>query len=227
MNHILPQSVISSIQQSYLHGVTAAEKGYRYAQEDEDVVTGALGQALLSEDQSVVVDNTVYVWRTTYQKFRGRGKNAAEKLLGADGIIQIEVRDGQQQVVVARKGLLFQAKNNWQGRDLKLKSQSGLLSFPYKIPVGIVINYSPRGYYAVPAETVYDADGDRGKIGDELFRPLSIALAEDFLYCRLGIEDVYYDPASKTLFLPKWLMPKKNMSYRHVITTTVVRVILK
>jgi hypothetical protein len=110
MEHILPASVIESIQKSYIQGVTQAVKGYRFAQEDEDTVTGALGQALFSDDQAVIVNGAVYVWRTTYQKFRGRGPNASEHIIGADGIFQIEVRGGQREMIF-RKGLLFQAKN--------------------------------------------------------------------------------------------------------------------
>ncbi len=222
MQHILPEAVISSIRDSYQRGVAIAEKGYIYAQEDEDVVTGALGQALLAEDQVITVDGSVYIWRTIYQKFRGRGKNATEKLLGADGIFQVEIRDGQQDILL-RKGLLFQAKNRWQGQDKKLKSQAGALATPPEI--GIVIDYSNNGFHSCSAIAAFNADGNRRKLPDNELESLSVTLGDKFLYCRAGIENVFYDPISKTLYLPPGFKPIKKLAYRHVVTTKVIQVV--
>jgi hypothetical protein len=217
---LLPKSVLDSIREAYLRGISAAERGYIFGQEDEDVLTGALGQALLSEDRAVVENREVYVWRITYNKFRGRGKNAAEKILGADGIFQIDVRDAEGQIL-RRKGLLFQAKKGWQGKDAKLASQASLLAWPPG--VAVVINYTPNGYKACLANIVNDAEGDRCKIAPEAMKSLTTTLGEDSLLCRVGLQGLFYNPLTKVLEFPFGLKPPKQ-SYRHVITTKVIRV---
>ncbi len=217
----LPNEVIASIQQSYLRGVAAAEKGYIYAQEDEDVVTGALGQALLAEDQVVVADNAVYVWRTTYQKFRGRGKNATEKILGADGIFQLEVLSSETGILF-RKGVLFQAKNRWQGKDAKLKEQADLLTLPEGI--GIIIDYSDAGFVTCSATAASKANGDRRNLPHDELEGLSETLSNQFLYCHKGLENVFYEPETRTLHLPAIFRPLKR-AYRHVFTTKVIEVL--
>jgi len=98
------------------------------------------------------------------------------------------------------------------------------MDFPFGKPVSVVLNYRPDGFFAVPADLVYHADGDWRKLPPDSIRPLEVALAEEFLYCRLGVEDVFYDSDSKTLYYPSWVSPHKNMTYRHVITTKVIEV---
>jgi hypothetical protein len=84
-------------------------------------------------------------------KLRGRGANAPEKELGADGIFQIEVLDLDGQYIV-RKGLLSQSKIGWTGRDGRLFEQARNLL--RQSESAIVIDYSPHGYRAIPARDV-------------------------------------------------------------------------
>ena len=86
--------------------------------------------------------------RTASYKLRERGAHAPEKELGADGIFQIEVLDLNGKFIV-RKGLLFQSKIGWTGRDGRLFEQArNLLG---QSESAIVIDYSPDGYKAIPA----------------------------------------------------------------------------
>src|ERR1700689_1754658 len=110
MQDILPEAVLSALREHYYTGVKAAEIGYEYNAADEDAVTGALGQALVTHGNRIVeVDGEVFGWRATHFKVGGRGKNAPERRLGADGIFQLEVRNRFGRLI-RRKGLLFQAK---------------------------------------------------------------------------------------------------------------------
>lgn len=221
MLNTLPEPVIDSIRASYLRGIAAAERGYIYAQDDEDVVTGALGQALLSENQVVMADGSVFVWKTTYQKFRGRGKDATEKHLGADGIFQIEIQQRQQSTVF-RKGLLFQSKNRWQGKDARLKEQAGSLAFPPEI--GVVLDYSDEGFFACSAKDAYEAEGDRRKLPHNAMLSLASMLGDEFLRCQKGLENVFYDVVSRTIYLPPEFPHLEQLTSFHVITTRIIQV---
>ena len=94
MEDILPEPVIHSIRDHYYAGITAAELGYKNNAADEDSLTGALGQSLLTPGLvQVIVNGEVFAWQAYHYKIRGRGKSAPEKDLGTDGIFQIEVFD--------------------------------------------------------------------------------------------------------------------------------------
>jgi len=87
-----------------------AEEGFESTEEDEDSITGDFLRALRKGwTEPVIRDEVSWRWRLTTRKFRGRGELATESLIGADGIIQIEVTSPQG--ITFRKGLLFQAKN--------------------------------------------------------------------------------------------------------------------
>ena len=58
---------------------------------------------------------------------RGRGRGATEKITGADGVFQLELRDLSGRIV-RRKGLLFQAKNRWRRTSKKLREQAAVLA---------------------------------------------------------------------------------------------------
>lgn len=93
----------------YRVSIAAAVRGYADSAADEDAVTGALGQALRGEG-TIRLDGKVVRWTTRYRKLRGRGRGAPEKMLGADGIFEVELEDDEG--VRSRKSLPFQAKNN-------------------------------------------------------------------------------------------------------------------
>ncbi len=218
MVNVLPELVRHSIRSSYQHSILRAEQAYIHSQEDEDAVTGALGQALFVPQEVITVDGVVYVWRTVYYKLRGRGKNAEEKIYGADGLIQIELKDNQEKIL-ASKALLFQAKNRWKGKDKKLASQAALLArSPH---TAIIINYSSDGYSACPAEIAYSAGGNRNYIESQEMRSLASVLGDDFLDCRVGLMGVHYNHETKKLTVPPYDPVRRE--YKHEITTTVIR----
>ena len=200
MEDILPLFVLNDIRDRYLAGVTSAEFGYKYSQGDEDSLTGALGQALLTPPR-IVYDNegNAFAWSIYYFKLRGRGADAPEKDIGADGIFQIEVQ-GVTGNIIRRKGLLFQAKKRWSGTDQRLREQAKQLSSdPHK---AIVVDYSPNGYSAFLARDVVQAEGNRRKLSRRQVKRLAEVLGEDFLRCRIGVIGLYYDPEIERFYDP-------------------------
>ncbi len=220
MRELLPEPVVTAIQRHYERAISAAQEGYNSSREDEDSVTGALGQAMRRINGRVTVDGVVYRWRTTYRKFRGRGYKAAEKLFGADGIFEIEVFDDDGNTL-GRKALLFQAKNNWRGRDERLTRQASQLSGVRG--AAIVVNYGSEGYTAVSAEIVAEAEGNRSRLPPEAESPLSDVIARKFVLCSIGRRDLYYDAERKLLvYLSEGqIILARRLPVRHRVRTTV------
>jgi len=189
----LPPIVRRFIQDRYLAGTANAEAQYQNAAGDEDSLTGALG-ALISTSEPVgftVDSETTVVVEISYRKLRGRGHDAPERRFGADGIFQVNVSAdnvGEQ----FRKGLPFQAKKNWKGRDSRLAKQAEQMQ--RTLHGGIVIDYSPSGFTACRADAVVQSLGNRKAVEKAgSFQRLGQMLANAFLDCEIGIEGLYYN----------------------------------
>ena len=91
----IPAQVKEAIAKHVETAVERARDGYSSAEEDEDTLTGDLGGNLRIRTQTVSVDQDQirgeWKWGITYYKFRGRGRNATESMLGADGIFELTV----------------------------------------------------------------------------------------------------------------------------------------
>jgi hypothetical protein len=188
VNDVLDPGVIAKIGEQMRDAARAAQENYESYMADEDTVTGALGGTF---DHIVrgtfVVNGTRWSWRTRTKKLRGRGPGADEKEIGADGLFEIEVQDANG-VILARKSLPFQAKNDRRGSRARLAEQARKIA---ALPGGgCVVDYSRDGYTAVNAQTVADQDGAWPM---SPATPLGDYLAQDFLPCRVGSRDLYYD----------------------------------
>lgn len=219
MLNSLPEIVQRQIGESFKDGVLKAQEGFMYGREDEDVLTGALGQSLVARGY-IEIEGEKFKWKTSYSKFRGRGKNATEKLLGADGIFQIELVNESEEPLF-RKGLLFQAKKGWEGKDSNLQGQAKQLTAFGDF--GFIINYTSEGYEAFSATIVQEANGDRREISQDNTKRLIDVLGTDFVVCRSGKTGLWYDIYSRKLHLPISHKPIPR-AYRHVITTTIVQI---
>ena len=102
-----------------------------------------------------------------------------------------------------RKGLPFQSKKNWKGRDRRLASQAR--DMMRRVGNGIVINYTPDGYSACEIEQAIEARGNRRAVANAgHFEPLGQMLANRFLECRIGILGLYYDNESERFLRERW-----------------------
>jgi len=136
-------------------------------------------------------------WRATYAKFRGRGRNAAEKFTGADGILQIEFID-KSAGLFRTKGILFQAKKRGSEEPSRLIAQ--VQKMEQLAPHGsAVFEYSESGYHAIDGTDVIESNG---RIAKSTLQSLDHYLADRFLRCAVGMFGLYYDHSSKVLTVP-------------------------
>lgn len=191
MRDLLPQQVLDAIGHQYRKAVQAGVEDYLSQQADEDAVTGSFGGAVRAlVHGTVLTANGTFKWRSSSKKLRGRGPHAPEKRIGIDAIIELEIWDDSEELIGV-KVLPFQGKNEWSGKDKLLPSQADLMS---KIPGGgLVVDYRATSFEAVTAEAAAKAHGDRNRVTAASFRDFGAMLAEDFLECRVGTRNAYYD----------------------------------
>jgi hypothetical protein len=214
--------MIRELRDHFFAGVTAAELGFPYAQEDEDSLTGAVGQSLLAPRTEVRTEGGAFVWETHSYKVRGRGKGAPEKSLGVDGVFELEVHDHVRDLT-RHKGLLFQAKKNWRGADHDLLDQVQSMSRIERD--SIVIDYRRDGYRAFDALDVLEARGNRRGLRAGQALRLAEVLGEQFLKCRRGVVGMRYDENVRKLIIPASNLREGLTAAMadHVIVTSVDR----
>jgi hypothetical protein len=193
MRDILPPGLLDSLRDRYLAGVADAESLFGMHRADEDTLTGALGQAIASRDPyTFSTENRIYLVRTEYYKIRGRGRNAPERMHGVDGIFQISVTQDSGHVI-RRKGLPFQAKKNWRGKNAALRKQAELMA--NSLGGGLVVDYTANGYKACDAHAVVERSANRRLLeASGALQSLGQVLGGDFLECRIGRPNLYFDP---------------------------------
>jgi hypothetical protein len=215
MDHLLlPVGLRTLIRDRYLAGVSDAQAKYPFSAGDEDSLTGALGNSISMPSQMIFGDGQrQYEYQIFYHKIRGRGPRAPEKLLGADGIFQIDVNDERGR---RRKGLPFQAKKGWRSADSNLLGQSRQMI--ETAGDGIVIDYRQDQYGACRAEDVVQHQANRRSIDRaRKVRPLGQMLADDFLDCTIGRPGLFFDPTTEAWQADVIGPP----TVEHIITTRI------
>jgi len=191
----IPDEVRVSISKHFDTAVTKAVDGFWSGNEDEDTLTGALGESLRcgTETVNALASNNElpgkWKWSIDYTKFRGRGKNATEKILGADGIFELTLSHGYRQ---DRKSVLFQSKTDWT-TDTDILKQSLLLSTWRE--AAFVLNYTEDAYETFSIDEVVKARGKKPDKGLTLQKTLS----DYFLECKIGDTELEYDARLRRL----------------------------
>ena len=191
----LPDEVRAEIQEHIRVRIEDASLSIASAVEDEDSMTGHLGAKLQIGWQSVDVLRGeipgTWRWAVDYKKFRGRGKGATERFLGADGIFELKLDSGYR---TDTKTLLFQAKSQGRG-GTPLFVQCMKLSTWRE--AAFVIDYRPGDLRALSLD---DVIASRGRIDSEVPTwPLATILSEDFLDCVIGDTTLSYDAVARRL----------------------------
>ena len=201
MRDVIPDELREAIQNHFRHEARGAESGWESAAEDEDTLTGDIGAHLRRDwTRRVRADGGLWRWRVTYKKFRGRGRDALENKIGADGIVQVEVRRDRDPVV-ATKGVLFQAKKGRLERDTHFLEQMSKMET--LAPAGaVVFQYSADGYFAASARDLLAATRHERPLGTVRPTPLGAYLADTFLACGIGLRGMYYDAVRSVLVVP-------------------------
>jgi hypothetical protein len=160
-------------------------------------------------------DGTRFGYSIYHYKLRGRGTKAPEKECGADGIFQIQVTDSTGRLI-RQKGLLFQSKKEWKGKDALLGDQAGKIA--EKPGAGIVIDFGSESYNTCMAKVAAEAQGQRRDIDEKEFSRLAKTLGDEFVRCRVGVEGLYYDQDKELL-----IEPTSDEHGMHVVDTRVQR----
>lgn len=191
----IPQEVKDDIREHLKRALFKTVDEFDSAAEDEDVMTGHLGANLSTGSRPVYVPQGdppgTWTWSLRYNKFRGRGPGATEKLVGADGIFELSVDAGYGS---ASKSMLFQSKM------LDARDDRGLVEQCAKLTTwreaAAVFSYSPAGFQAFTLDSALSTDGDLvGARGV----PLEDFLGGAFLDCVVGDTDLRYHAKPKLL----------------------------
>ena len=217
MKDLLPDAVLGEIASQYRRASVEAVEDYPAQQADEDGLTGALGSVLRRGVRGMAIhDGVQYEWHTQLVRVRGRGPGAPENALGADAVLQIEVRNAAGQLVRV-KALPVQAKKGWTGADARLAAQAETMLAG--CGAGIVVDYRPGSYMAANGPDVLAAGGNRNKLKANQARPLGDLLADEFVPCKLGAIGTRYDPEQEELVRADGT--HAHFLARDVITTSI------
>lgn len=190
----IPDEVRESVALHVKKAIGSAVEAYYSASEEEDSLAAHLCALLKIGTQYVRVRSVDvpgdWQWSIDYTKFRGRGKNATEKVLGADGIFEINVNGFNP----GKKSLLFQAKKELSTDNLLLPQCVNLSTWR---EAACVINFTDSGYYAYFIDDILRS---RGRIPDTQKRiSLDEFFLNWFLACKVGDMDLQYHAKEKIL----------------------------
>ncbi|HTR56144.1 MAG TPA: DEAD/DEAH box helicase [Kofleriaceae bacterium] len=217
MKDLLPEIVLTKIADQYRRAAIDAVEDYAAQHADEDGLTGALGSVLRRDVRGTEVHEGVrYTWHTQLVRVRGRGPGAPEKVLGADAILQIEVKNAAGELVRV-KTLPVQAKHGWDGADSRLAGQTETMLAG--CGSGIVVDYSPGAYMAADGRDVLVAGGNRNNLRPGQERPLGDLLADEFVTCRLGTIGARYDQEREQIVRTDGTLAQFRVN--DVITTSI------
>jgi len=224
LQDIIPAPLFRTIRVYLIDRTAHAEQGWNAGADEEDTLTGDFGGSLRTGGWTESPENgTLWRWRVTYKKFRGRGKDAIEKDTGADGIFQIDVYRAGETLIVS-KGVLFQAKK-YQGssrselikqvRDMERTAPGG----------SAIFEFGPDGYRGASGRDILGArESDPDRIPHPEER-LGNYLAYRFMPCKSGLRGMYYDAVREILVVPleDGQVKVVKVSLRHRLSVEVVQ----
>lgn len=182
----IPEQVQSAIKAHVQERVAEVEERFLSAAEDEDTFTGQLGGLLGAGERKVEVNGQAWYWKIEYTKFRGRGKDATEAKIGADGIFEIRVRGVEGG---GQKSLLFQSK---MGTPRGAEPKRQALKMSNWREAAVFLSYAPEG---IRVSTLDQVMGDQVTGG----KPFSDYFLDDYLACHVGDSDLHYNARARTL----------------------------
>jgi hypothetical protein len=189
LSSIVPQEFLDLIRDRIKAGVADAESLFAINHQEEDALTGALGQAI-STPRPIRYTTSLadFTYHITTHKLRGRGDGAEEKQFGADGVFQVEVFENGARVFV--KGLPFQAKNGGGFLNARTRRQSAAML--ETTGSGVVVRFSPAGYTAVDARKIVATQNSASKAPQPKQAKLSATFGDEFIDCKVGRLGLFY-----------------------------------
>jgi hypothetical protein len=152
---------------------------------------------------------SVWKWSIDYRKFGSRGKDSTESIIGADGIFELHLFRNDLQL---SKSLLFQSKLNWTNKDEKLYEQcSKLITWSGAVTI---INYTQDQFETYSLGKILLNQVSK----PEMEKTLVDLLGIDFIDCKIGDSDLFYDAFKKKLIwldiFKKYVACKFNLNRR-------------
>jgi hypothetical protein len=183
----IPDAVRDRMSGHIRQAVARAVREFESGHEDEDTLTGHLGARLQVGERRVRVTEAevpgTWRWSIDYRKFRGRGKDAAEHLIGADGILELSVKHGRQG---QHKSALFQSKVNGSLDETAIRQLVMLSNWR---EAAFLIEYAETGYTAVELDEALRAGLNRNPaVGIDL----ASFLIDRFIACTVGDDELLY-----------------------------------
>jgi len=175
----IPKMVYDAIVNFILTECSDAQRdSWLSSRKEEDSITGHFLGRFFKLYQRV--DN--WEWDLSFHKFGSRGRNATESIIGADGIFQIIVRDGEGNIIFV-KSFLFQSKKEKLNTDL----QEQLNKIEDFLPnSGCLIFYDEEKYKVMKARD-YLNDSSKWK---EKAIDFCDFLINVFFRCKAGLENL-------------------------------------
>jgi len=184
---LLPDPILASIQKHIRRKSISNESGWDAGKDEEDTLTGHYLSNLQTDRWvRVYLRDRSWKWKITYKKFGSKGKDAPEKYLGADGIVQIELQDLKQRVSYY-KGMLFQAKKLYaleaidQARTMEAIAPDG----------SCIILYGPQQYEGIASKELLESEDKLEPLNAHI--RLGDLIADSFLQCLVGLRGLHYD----------------------------------
>lgn len=166
------------------------EGAFRRAYSDEDTLTGDFWSQLSLSDKFNAPHG--WNWNIEYNKIRGRGTGAPEKLIGSDGIFQIHLKDGYGRTIF-RKSFLFQAKMEKSYYRKAVLPQVKEMN-KIKPRIGVLIVYGEDSF------DTFKSDEFEKKIDAKKF-DICEYITSVFFKCQHGVEDMYFDMDEERLII--------------------------
>jgi hypothetical protein len=173
----MPEEVILSIN-THLRNVcteTNMRKNWNINHADEDSLTGVFLNSLATDNEQILPCG--WGWKITTNKIRGRGPNAPEKSIGADGIISLNVEENG---ITKTKSTIFQAKKVKCTDSLKKQKEKMSKCCPNG---NMVIIFSP---------TVCNVQTEDGEVSFTDYM-------SEFVVCKTGIIGLKYDETKECI----------------------------
>ncbi len=192
----IPEEVKAKIREHLAERYPQALDGFASASEEEDALTGDMGASFRARNRKVMTidqkeNKGEWIWSMTYKKVRGRGPHATENIIGADGIFELTVQNGDY---IERKSLLFQAKIDWRN-DPNILEQAIKLSNWRE--AAFMLNFKPDRIEAISLDATVRS---RGRMpADIVSKRVDEYIGQDFLNCDVGDQDLYYDLDKRVL----------------------------
>lgn len=209
----IPKHTFDAIKTHLTQNSKISERRWYSIKDEEDAGTGDFCGQLSSEwTKFNANDSRTGRWRINYRKFGSR-KNSLEPLTGADGIFQIAIFNSFGEPIY-RKGILFQAKKEPIKNKRELFEQIDKMGNFTSKKGNAVFVFGENGYYGMTGSKYKKNPVNRNFAKDDT---IGNFLANEFMECNAGEENLYFPVKKDQLILPRKLPLSGELEHNMII----------